>query len=147
MVRSSVREDILQKPGLGEDGFDNFTADIGQTKIAALRAISQLFVIDTQEAEHGRVQIVTIERIDGPPGPFIAFPIARATLDPGAGQPRDRRATVMVAALRLISYNRRPCATLWSTPAASSPLTPMSSRAGFMMSTRWSGSRPKRHFR
>src|SRR5437667_10897681 len=96
MVRSSVSEDILQKPGVGEDGFDNFTADIGQTKIAALRAISQLFVIDTQEAEHGRVQIMDMDRvINSIVTQFVGTAISHAAFDARTSHP-DREAFDMV---------------------------------------------------
>src|SRR5438445_1346076 len=102
MVRSSVREDILQKPGLGEDGFDNFTADIGQTKIAALRAISQLFVIDTQEAEHGRVQIMDMDRvINSIVTQFVGPAISHAAFDARTSHPDGEAFDMVIATIAL----------------------------------------------
>ena len=98
MVRSSVREDILKTPGLGEDRFDYFTANIGQTEIAALRAVGQFFVIDTKETKHGCVQIMDVDRIfDGIVTEFIGPADCLTAFDSAARHPDGKPIRVMIA--------------------------------------------------
>src|SRR2546426_9841575 len=100
MVRSSVREDILQKPILREDRFNHFTANIGQTEISALCAVGELFVIDTQEAEHSRVQIMDMDRvINSIVTEFIGAAISHATFDACARHPNGEAFNMVIAAI------------------------------------------------
>jgi hypothetical protein len=47
----------------GEDAFDEMTVDIRETIVAALKAISELFMVETQKVQESGVEIVNMDGI------------------------------------------------------------------------------------
>ena len=72
---------------------------VRQAPIGAVVADRQASVIDAEQMQNGRVQIVAGQRLDGAPAPLVAFSVGHAALDAGAGEPGDRRAAVVIAPL------------------------------------------------
>src|SRR6476661_6557103 len=50
-------------PSLRHHLRDSIALDVGQSEITALESIGQLLVIDAQQLQHGRVQIVDVDRV------------------------------------------------------------------------------------
>lgn len=48
---------------LSQDGLHDMTADVRQTEVTALEAIGESFVIDSEQVQHGRMQIVNMDHI------------------------------------------------------------------------------------
>ena len=52
---------------LGENLLGDPAVDVGQTVIAAAVAIGQFLVIEAEQVQHGGVQVVLVELVDGGP--------------------------------------------------------------------------------
>src|SRR5437588_1994202 len=75
------------------------SVDVGQPSVDAVVAEGQTLVVDPQEMKNGCVQIVAVGPASGSlVAELLAFPVADAAPDAGAGQPGDECATVMVTA-------------------------------------------------
>src|SRR5262249_33627441 len=84
---------------LGEDAADDVTCRVGETKIAALVVEGQLLVVDSQEVEHGCVQVVDLNRIlDDVVAEVIGLAVGDPRLGPAACHPHGEIAGVMIAA-------------------------------------------------
>ena len=67
----------------------DFALHVGQAKIAASVAVSESFVIEAQQMQHGGVKIVDMERIMDSPIPQVIGPtIANASFDSTPGHPK-----------------------------------------------------------
>src|SRR6266480_2287808 len=73
---------------LNDDFFNHSSVNVRQPEIATGVAVRKFFVIETQEVQDGRVQVVHVDHIFGSLKPkFVGGTIDRAALDPAAGQP------------------------------------------------------------
>src|SRR5215470_10013440 len=83
----------------GEDVLDDVSVDIGQAAVDAVVADGQLLVIDAEQVQDGRVQVVAVRlALGGLVAELVAGAVGHAGLDAGAGEPGDERPAVMVAA-------------------------------------------------
>src|SRR4051812_26756726 len=74
----------------GQDLLDHMAVDVGNATVDAVMAEREARVVDPQEVEDRRVQVVAIRLAGGRlPGPGVALAVSRASLDAGAGQPGD----------------------------------------------------------
>src|SRR5262245_25571038 len=77
-------------------------ADVGQAEVAALVADGQFLVVDAQQAQHGRVQVVDLDDVlDGVVAQLVGGAVGGPGLDAAAGQPHRKALHVMVAAVAL----------------------------------------------
>src|SRR5262245_19741985 len=82
-----------------QDLVNHMPVDVGEPAVDAVVANAQSLVIDAEQVQNGRVQIVAVGlALDGPVAELVAGSVANAALDAGAGQPGDERPTVVVAA-------------------------------------------------
>src|SRR5262249_10855006 len=81
---------------------------IGQAEVAAAIALGQLLVVDAQQMEDGRVQVVNVNAIlDGVHAELVGRPVGQAALDPSAGQEHREAGGVMIAAHRFLATTPR----------------------------------------
>lgn len=67
---------------------DDAAVDIGEAEVAALEAVSELFVVDAELVEQGGVEIVYVNFVDlGVVAEFIGFAVGNAGFDAAAGHP------------------------------------------------------------
>jgi hypothetical protein len=72
----------------GEDALDDAARDVGQTEVTAIVAVSQLGVIEAEQAQNGGVEIVDVDGIlDSRGAEFVGGAKNRAAFDAAAGQP------------------------------------------------------------
>ena len=72
----------------GEHRANHVSADVGEAEVAALKTISEPFVIESEEVQDRGVQIIYMHRIpDHAPANLIGFTNRLPALDPGAGHP------------------------------------------------------------
>src|SRR5262249_30651563 len=85
-----------------KQGFDDLARDVGETKIAALEAINQPTMVDPEEAQDCRMQIVDRHDVaDGRVAEFVGGAGGDAPFDAPAGQPEGDAFDVVVAAVTL----------------------------------------------
>src|SRR6185295_490177 len=83
---------------LNEQRFYNLTMHIGQTKIATLKSVSQLRVIQAEQMQNRRVQIVDVDFVfDRVKTEFVRLPVGDARFDSAAGEPDGVAVRMMVA--------------------------------------------------
>src|SRR2546430_14511135 len=83
-----------------KDFSHNLAMYVGQTAVGAVVPEGQFCVLDAQEMQHRRVEIVgRCGMVRGFPRPNVAFTVGRAAFGAAPGHPADKRAAVMVAAL------------------------------------------------
>ena len=79
---------------------DDVSTDVGQAEIAAGVAIGQLLVVQAQQVQDRRVQIVDVDLVfDGVIAVFVGGAVAHARLHAAAGQPHREAVGVVVAAV------------------------------------------------
>src|SRR5437867_1849789 len=79
---------------------DDVAMHVRQTAVDAIVAKRQLLVVDAEQVEYGRVDVVTIGRLlRRLVRPLIARPIGHAALDAAADKPVCERERIVVAAL------------------------------------------------
>ena len=82
--------------------FTHVAVDVGQAEVASLVAVSQLLVIDSEEVQTGRVEIVDVNRILGDPEAELVGRAVRVSFfDAAAGHP-DAEAFLVVVAPRCV---------------------------------------------
>ena len=85
----------------GDDLADHVAEDVGQPEIAAGMTEGEAFVVEAQELQHRRVQVVNRDRIlDGPKPEVVGRSMDGSALDPAARHPEGKTPMVMVPALR-----------------------------------------------
>ena len=73
---------------------------VGQAEVAAGVAIGELLVVEAQEVQDRRVQVVNVDAIfDGVPAEFVGRPVRPPRLHAAAGQPHREAERMMVAAV------------------------------------------------
>ena len=83
--------------------------DISQTNIATAKPVGQLLMIDPQQMQHRRMQIMHLERVlSGPIPPFIRRSIRSARPHPAARQPNTETKFIVVTTVRTLGKWRAP---------------------------------------
>ena len=83
---------------LGEDRLNELAVHISEPEIATLKSIGQFFVIEAEQMQNRRVQIVHVHFVaHDPEAEFIGFAKNGAGLDASAGEPHGKRIDVMIA--------------------------------------------------
>ena len=78
---------------------DDVPVDVGEAEVAALEAVGQFLVVDAEQMEHGRVEIVDRDDVlDGVITEIIRRAVADAAFDPAAGHPHGKAFDVVIAA-------------------------------------------------
>src|SRR4051812_46812354 len=73
---------------LREDALHHVAFHIGQPEVAAAVAVGELFVIEAEQVQHGRVQIVDVDAVfDALAAVVVGLAKAEARLHAAAGQP------------------------------------------------------------
>ena len=116
MPRCFIVRSLSIELGSGQHRLDNLACDIRQPKIAAIVAIGQSFVIDAEQVQDGRVQVVDADSIDhGLEADFIRLTMVDAAANAGAGEPGGERVRIVVAA-RLGVFLRQRQPTEFTSP-------------------------------
>src|SRR5690349_25056985 len=72
----------------GDDGFDHFPVIVRQAEVAAVIAVSQLFVIKAEQPENSGMQIMNVDLVlDGTRPKLVGCPIDSPAFNSAAGQP------------------------------------------------------------
>jgi hypothetical protein len=109
-----VRDFSAQATGRGAPASDNqrwdyVSAYVSQPEIPALDLIGQLGVIEAQQMQQGRMQIMDVDLIfHHIEAKFVGLADARTRLDATARHPHRERLRVMVAAVGAALHHRRP---------------------------------------
>src|SRR5579871_360000 len=83
---------------LGEDLRDDLSGNVRQTEIATLEFVSQLPMVDAEEMEDRRVEIVDVHDVrDGSVAQFVGRAVADASFDASARHPHRESLDVMIA--------------------------------------------------
>src|SRR4051794_7170974 len=92
-------ESLHHNEGSGDDVLRHDAEVVRQPEVAAVVAVGQLRVVEPEQGEDGRVQVVDVHAVDFGPGTgFVGGPVDRAALDAAAGQPAAGGLAVVVAA-------------------------------------------------
>src|SRR5436190_5703193 len=84
-------------PALSEQFCHDFAGDISQAKIPALETVSQARMIEAEKVQHGRVEIVDVNRVlHNPPPQFIRLANRLSAFDTRAGHPVAESERMMV---------------------------------------------------
>src|SRR5262245_43507636 len=77
---------------------DDMPVDVGQAAIDAVVVDAELLMIDSQEMQDRRMEVVAGGGgLDGFPGPLVASAVRDSWLDAGAGKPGNKCPAVVVA--------------------------------------------------
>ena len=93
--------------------FHHFALDIGQAEIAALETVGQFRVIESEQMQQRRVQIVHVDLVlHDVETEFVGFAESDARFDAAAGHPHRERLRMMIAAqfasgVRIAFHHRR----------------------------------------
>src|SRR5687767_5547855 len=80
-----------------ENSFDNFSVNIGQSKIASIEAVGQLFVIETEQMKKGGMKIMHVDFVFRRGGAeFIGCTINGSAFDPTPSQESGERFIVVI---------------------------------------------------
>src|SRR5262249_47360737 len=72
---------------------------VGESKIAAAISIRQLLVIQTEQVENGRVQVMDVDAVvDGVHAELVGRAVHQTALDAAAGQERGEAGMMVIAA-------------------------------------------------
>src|SRR5690606_38006982 len=93
-----------------EDAPQDEAVDVRQAEVAAFVTDRETLVVDAEEPEDRRVEVVDGDRLDRLPSPFIALADRMAGPDARSREPDDERAAVVVAAA--LSLSERHAAEL-----------------------------------
>jgi len=78
--------------------------DIGKTHIAPAESKCGLRVLDSEQIQHGRMQIVHLTFVaHGVISPFIGFAVNRSAANPSASQPYREAEWIVIATVRTLS--------------------------------------------
>src|SRR5436190_4981973 len=89
---------MLSGGGLRDNVAQDIPRNIGQPEIAARMAISELFVVEAEQVQHGRMQVMNTRAIfRGAKTKFIRRAVNRAAAHTAPGQPDTEPVMVMVA--------------------------------------------------
>ena len=81
-----------------QDLRDDVAFDVGQAEVAALELVGELFVVDPQQPQHRRVQVVHVDGIlDDVVAELVGAADGHARLGAAAGQPHRERPRMVIA--------------------------------------------------
>ena len=90
---------LVQKACSRQDPFHNFSVIVREPEIASVVTICQLFVIEAQQVQDRRVQVVNVHFVFAGAGPqFVRCAVNHATFYAATGQPDAESAVVVIAA-------------------------------------------------
>src|SRR5262245_31172913 len=90
---------LLRGPYSGQDRLDDLGGDVGEPEVAALEAIDQPMVVDAEEGEDRRMQVVDVDDVvHGGVAELVGGAMGHAALDAAAGHPDREALDVVVAA-------------------------------------------------
>ena len=73
--------------------------DVGEATVDAVVAVGEALVIDAEEMEHRRVDVIAVDGLfDGFVGPFVGGSVADTALEAAAGQPGGEPRGIVVSA-------------------------------------------------
>jgi len=76
---------------------------VGQAEVAALEFVGQAFVVDTEQVQDRRLEVVDVDGVFGRVvGEVVGLAVGEAALHAAAGQPDGEDIGVMVSAERLL---------------------------------------------
>src|SRR5436309_761814 len=85
---------------LRQKRLNNLPGDIGKAVVAALVAVGQALVIDSEQAQRGRVQVVDVDRVGGDVvAEIVGLAVGHAAFNASARHPAREAARMMVAAV------------------------------------------------
>src|SRR5690606_15788691 len=99
----------LAKSGydLGNDIVDHAAGDVGQAEISAAVAVGEPLVVDAQQVQNRRVQVVDVNFIlHGEITVLVGGPVLDARLHAAAGEPHREAFGIVVAAIRPLRGGR-----------------------------------------
>src|SRR5262245_9074101 len=71
---------------LRKNAFNHFAMDVGEAEVTALEAVRQLFMVDAQAVQDGRVLVVDVNRIlHDVVAVIVGLSVTHATLDSSTG--------------------------------------------------------------
>jgi hypothetical protein len=89
----------LKPDSSGEDFVKNFAFNVGQSEIAAVKAVGQLLVVDAHLMQDGGVDIVYVDPVfDGFVAEFVRGPVLSSALEAASGEPGSKCIRVVVPA-------------------------------------------------
>src|SRR5690242_9254721 len=78
----------------------NLAADVRQSIVSALELVGEPCMVEPQQMEHRRLQVVYVHRVFGDVvAEIVRRPVDHARLNAGAGEPNRETARMMVAAV------------------------------------------------
>jgi len=84
----------------GQDRLDNPAVHVGDAEVSPLELVGQPGVIEAQQVQDRRFQVVDFDRVaDDVVREIVGLTMSLARLDPAARQPDGKAARVMVAAV------------------------------------------------
>jgi hypothetical protein len=94
---------------LGKNIFHDAAADACQASIQPLEFNSHTLVLDTQQVQHGRMEIVNADRVLlGCIAKLVRRAVRDTTLDTASGEQIRESANVMVAPIAALRHRRAP---------------------------------------
>src|SRR5262245_14612294 len=94
-----MENSTLTTAGLRHNRLHHFAGNIREPEIAASVAIGQLFVIETEQVQHGRMEVVDARAIfGGLETELICRAINDAALHPAAREPHAEAVMIVIAA-------------------------------------------------
>src|SRR5437868_1939197 len=83
----------------GHEALYQFAMHIRETEVAAFRPVGEMGMLDSEQVEHRRVQVMDAHRIaDNIVAEIVGLAIDQPGFDPPAGQPDRETAGMMIAA-------------------------------------------------
>src|SRR2546421_508031 len=83
----------------GDDVLDDLAGDIGQAEVTALKAIRQFLVVEAEQVQDRRLQVVDVDRlVDGVETQLVRSSVGKASLCAAAGEEDGEGVRVMIAA-------------------------------------------------
>ena len=98
----------------GDNALDDVSIHVRQAEIASGIAVGETCVIETQQMQHGRVQVVHWDAIfDGVISVVVGVAVGKAPFDTSAGQPDGEPLRIVISAVAAL-HNR--CAAEFAAP-------------------------------
>src|SRR5262249_19125470 len=92
---AAASKDVVSRQQL----LDPRAGNVGQAEVAALELVRQLQVVESEQVQDRRVQVVDVDRLFGDvPAQLVGLAEHLAALDAAAGHPQRERERVVVAA-------------------------------------------------
>src|SRR5262249_14862823 len=83
----------------GENALHHLAGDVGQPHVAAAEPVGQPLVVDAQQVQHGRVQVVHLHLVlDRVEAVLVSGAVDHAPLDAAAGQPHREAVGAVIPA-------------------------------------------------